>query len=79
MHPEKAEPIPHGIRTETRAIMQRAYFVTPDRSAAKEGFARICALKEQLDATPYEVNRDYVEARSLVTVAYIILKEVIEE
>ena len=47
--------------------------------SANEGFARICALKEQLDATPYEVNRDYVEARSLVTVAYIILKEVIEE
>ena len=79
VQPENADPIPHGIRTETRAIMQRAYFVTPDRAAAKEGFARICALKEQLDATPYEVNRDYVEARSLVTVAYIILKEVIEE
>lgn len=77
--PEAAGQIPHGIRTETRAIMQKAYFVTPDRTAAKEGFERICKLKEQLDNAAYEVNRDYVEARSLVTVAYIILKEVIEE
>lgn len=74
-----AEPIPHGIRTEIRAIMQRAYFVTPDFAAAKRGFERVCELMRQLDETRYLINRDYVEARSLVTVAYLVLQEVLAE
>lgn len=74
---DKREPIPHGIRTEVRAIMQRAHFVTPDVDEAAKCFPRICELKEQIENGNYLVNRDYVEAHSLVTVAYIILKEVI--
>ncbi|MFZ2538680.1 MAG: L-aspartate oxidase [Oscillospiraceae bacterium] len=71
------EPIPQGIRTEVRAIMQSTYFVTPDKLEVKKGFERICQLKEQIEHSNYIVNRDLVEARSLVTVAYLILKEVI--
>ena len=74
-----APPIPHGIRTEVRAIMQRSYFVTPDLAEAAKGFERVCALMEQLEHNRYLVNRDYVEARSLVTVARIILEEVLAE
>lgn len=77
--PAHTEPVPDGIREEIRALMQRAYFVTPDIEAAKQAFVRICELKKQLDTTPYAVTRDCIEARSLATVAYIILKEVIEE
>ena len=34
-------------------------------------------MKKQLENGHYKVDADYVEARSLVTIAYLILKEVI--
>jgi L-aspartate oxidase len=75
--PDTTEVIPHGIRTEVRHIMQKSYFVIPDKKSAVEGFERIKELKKLLSTGNYVVNSDYVEAKSLVTVAYIILKEVI--
>ena len=74
----EGEPLPKGIRTEIRHIMQKAYFVVPDYDEAEKGLARITEIKAQLDNTPYAVTPDYVEAKSLATVAYIILKEVTE-
>ena len=71
------EPIPHGIRTEIRAIMQKSHFVLPDTVAAIEGFERIKELKNLIEKGDWLVNVDYIEARSLATVAYLILKEVI--
>lgn len=76
-HNENCEPIFHGIRTEIRAIMQRAHFVTPDLEEARKGFTRIGELLDQIEHGNFLVNRDFVEARSLATVAYLILKEVI--
>ena len=71
-------PLPKGIRTEVRHIMQKAYFVSPDYAEAEKGLARITELKEMLDKGGYEITSDFVETKSLVTVAYIILKEVLE-
>lgn len=72
-----AVPIPHGIRTEIRHIMQKSYFVIPDKQKALEGFERVSELKKMLETGNYIIDRDYVEAHSLATVAYLILKEVI--
>lgn len=75
--PENAEHIPHGLRTEIRHIMQKSFFVIPDKQKAVEGFERVSQIKKMLDSGSYIIDRDYVEARSLATVAYLILKEVI--
>ncbi len=72
-----AKPIPHGFRTEIRHIMQNSYFVIPDKKAAIEGFERIKEIKNELTNGNYLVNPDFIEAKSLATVAYLILKEVI--
>ena len=72
------KPLPKGIKTEVRDIMQKAYFVFPDYDEAQKGFARVSELKEMLDNGGFEVNADFVETKSLVTVAYIILKEILE-
>lgn len=72
-----AVPIPHGFRTEIRHIMQQSYFVIPDKKAAVEGFERIKEIKSELTTGNYIINPDYIEAKSLSTVAYLILKEVI--
>ncbi|MBQ3566409.1 MAG: L-aspartate oxidase [Oscillospiraceae bacterium] len=72
-----AKPIPQGYRTEIRHIMQNSYFVIPDKKAAVEGFERIREIKRELTTENYLVNPDYIEAKSLATVAYLILKEVI--
>lgn len=71
------EPIPTGIRTEVRRIMQSAYFVMPDKAELLRGYERVCDLKQMLEDGRYSVTMDYMEARALVTIAYIILKEVI--
>lgn len=75
--PVDAEPIPTGIRTEIRHIMQKSFFVLPDKQQAVEGFERVSAIRKMLETGNYIINRDYVEAKSLASVAYLILKEVI--
>ena len=74
-HDLNAPHIPKGLRTEIRAIMQRAYFVMPNVNAIFEGYERVKEIKEFLDKGNFKVDKDYVEARSLATVAFIILKE----
>ena len=69
-------PIPQGIRTEVRQIMQKAHFVIPNHEEAVKGLKRVTELKEMLENGNYKVNKDYVQALSLITVAYIILTEV---
>ena len=40
---------------------------------------RVTELKDLLDNGGFEVTPDYIEAKSLTTVAYIILSEVVAE
>ncbi len=77
MSAPEGNPLPHGIRTEVRHIMQKSYFVTPDYEEAEKGLKRITELKKQLETGGYEITSDFVETKSLVTVAYIILTEVV--
>ena len=70
--------IPKGIRTETRKIMQNSHFVIPDKNAAAEGFRRVSQIRDDLINGGYYVDADYVLAKSIVTVAYIILGEMIQ-
>lgn len=74
---ENAPEIPHGIRTEIRHIMQRSYFVIPDMQEALKGFERISEIKRMLEEGNFKIDHNYVEAKSLATVAYLILKEII--
>ena len=76
-HPSDAVPIPHGLRTEIRHIMQKSYFVIPDKKAVVEGFERVAEIRKMLSSGNYIQNADFIEAKSLATVAYLILKEVI--
>ena len=72
-----APEIPHGLRTEIRHIMQKSYFVIPDMQEAVSGFERISEIKYMLEEDDFKIDHNYVEAKSLATVAYLILKEVI--
>ena len=44
---------------------------------ALAGFERISEIKRMLEEGNYIIDYNYVEAKSLTTVAYLILKEVI--
>lgn len=70
--------IPKGIRTETRKILQQSHFVIPDKQKAAEGYKRVGEILDDLRKGSYEVNPDYVLAKSIVTCAYIILGEVMQ-
>ena len=76
---EKASHIPAGIRTEIRDIMQRAYFVVPDEKALAHDLKRVKELKDFLYNGNFKIDRDYVEAKSLATVAYIVLSDAIDK
>lgn len=77
IQPENPVHIPAGLRTEIRHIMQHSYFVIPDKQAAVGGFEQVCRIRKLLENEDYLIDRDYVEAKSLATAAYLILKEVI--
>lgn len=70
--------LPHGIKTEVRHIMQKAYFVFPNYDEAEKGLKRITELKKQLENGGYAITPEFVETKSIVTCAYIILSEVLE-
>ena len=72
------QPLPKGLCSEIRAIMQKAFFVVPDYDEVREGFERITEIKTLLDGDEFAVTPDFVEVRSLATVAYLILKEVMD-
>ena len=67
--------LPHGLRTEIRSILQETHFVLPNPSKVPAGLARVQEIRKQLTQGHYAVDYDFVEARSLATVAEIILKE----
>lgn len=73
-----ADPIPHGLRTEIRKIMQKAYFVLPDVKELENGLKRVTEIRDMLICGHFRLDRDYIEARSLATVAYIVLSEACE-
>ncbi len=70
--------LPKGIKTEIRHIMQKAYFIHPNYDEAEKGLKRITELKEMLENGGYAVTAQFVETKSLATVAYIILTEIME-
>lgn len=70
-------PLPTGMRTAIREIMQRAYFVIPDPTAAEKGLKKVKEIDERLEKGGFAVTPEYVEAKSLAKVAEIILKSAI--
>ena len=76
------KPLPAGgnnIPAEVRSIMQHSYFVYPDYDEAERGLKRITELKELLTDGGFAVTAEFVETKSLVTVAYIILNEILQD
>ncbi len=75
--PENAKPLPAGFRTEIRHLMQESCFVIPDTAKLLEGYERIREIRRILTTESFEIDSNYVEAKSLATIGYLILKEVI--
>ncbi|MBQ9414149.1 MAG: FAD-binding protein [Clostridia bacterium] len=73
------KPLPPGIRTRIRGIMQKAWFVKPDYAAAREGLQIADDILRDLHTGGYALSADYVEANSLATVCKIIMEELLEE
>ena len=72
---KNAPPIPKGIRTDIRRVMQKAYFVMPEVSELKDGLKLCEEIMDFLNRYSFRLDRDYIEARNLATVAYIVLSE----
>lgn len=68
--------LPHGLRTEIRAVIQDAHFVIPKPEKVPDGLKRLEEIRIQLETGGYALCSDFVEARSLATVAALILEEV---
>lgn len=71
-------PLPAGLRTEIRKIMQDAYFVIPNPGKVHSSRQRIEQILKRLKTGGFAWTRAYCECLSLATVAAIILREVDE-
>ena len=67
-------PLPQGLRTQIRDIMQKAHFVIPDATATEKGLKIIEQIHRRLDNGYFEKTVDYCEAKSLAVVAELVLK-----
>ena len=70
--------MPHGFRTEIRKIMQDCHFVIPKPENVPNGLKRSKEILDNINNGGYTINQDFVEARSLATVACIVLQEALE-
>lgn len=68
-------PVPKRLDLTINDIMQRSCFVIPDPDSIPEGLKRVNEIRNRLMSGHFAVNREFVEALSLATVAHIILKE----
>ncbi|MCL2070819.1 MAG: FAD-binding protein [Oscillospiraceae bacterium] len=73
------EDSPVGLCSEIRRIMQKSFFVVPDYDETKKGLRRITEIKELLETGNFKITPDFVETKSLATIAYLVLKEVMKE
>lgn len=76
---DSGAPLPTGLRTEIRDIMQHSYFVIPNYDSVHDGLKRITEILKRLKTGKFAITHDYCEALSLATIAYIILSEVNEK
>ena len=70
-------PLPTGMRTTIRQIMQMSYFVIPDIDKAEQGLKQIEEMYSRLHSGKFAVTTDFIEAKSLCSVARIILRDVV--
>ncbi len=82
-HPVSADlsgkQLPHGYRTEIRRLMQDCHFVIKKPEAVPGNLEKAREILKDLTEGGYEINRDFIEARSLAAVAVIVLEEVMNE
>ena len=71
--------LPHGYRTEIRELMQDCHFVIKKPEKVPANLVRAKEILADLENGGYEINRDLIEAKSLATVAVIVLEEVMKE
>ncbi len=74
-----APPVPHGVRTQLRRILQESYFVIPNGEKVQENFSKVCEILHSLEDGNYLINADYVEAKATATMAFLILNEAMIE
>ena len=74
-----APHIPAGMRTQIRDIMQHTYFVIPNEDALESGLEKVKEIKDTLCSGHFKMDRDFIEARSLATVAYSVLTDAINK
>ena len=72
-------PVPKGIKTEIREILQRGYFVLPDNAKIRSGRIRIDNILNRLKGGNFAITTELCEVLSMATAAHIILNEVDEK
>ncbi len=70
-------PLPTGMRTTIREIMQRAYFVIPDQTTAEKGLIKVKEIGDRLEKGGFATTPVCIEVKSLAKIAEIILKSTI--
>ena len=75
-HTIDGAPMPTGTRTSIRSIMQKCHYVMPNPDAARKYRREVEDIAARLNNNRFLITNDYLEARSLATIASIVLKGV---
>lgn len=67
--------LPEGTVEKIQDIMQESYFVIPEKEKVFSGLEQIKKIFKALGKTGFEITKEYCEAKSLATVAMLILEE----
>lgn len=67
--------IGQDYKNAIRKIMDESYLVVFDRSRAKDGIKSLECLNMKLEASNFELDRDYYETRGMISLGLNILKE----
>ena len=73
------QKLPAGLRQTLREIMQRSYFIEPDREYIAENIQKIRKISEIPKSGSFAVTQDFTETMAITEVALMILEDVMKQ
>lgn len=71
--------VPSALAGEIQSLLQKSYFILPDRPSAETALPRICEIEENLKNSGYAQSSALFETESLAAVARMTLTEVLQK
>jgi len=65
-----------ALKEEIREIMQKAYFVVPDKDRIVSGLERLGEMIKGIEASSYVKDKEYYETFNMASVSKMVLEDI---